>query len=149
MMNPTQEILRVAVVGATGYTGSELVRILWQHPFVEITAITSERHAGKDFASIHPQFGNIVRHELTHAGEVRPEETDIIFLALPHGVSMDYVRTFSDRHSRIIDLSGDYRLSSPEVYEEWYGKPHVHPEGFPEAVYGLPSCTVTASSPHV
>ncbi|MBR9979006.1 MAG: N-acetyl-gamma-glutamyl-phosphate reductase [Bacteroidetes bacterium] len=136
-MKNTQEPLRVAIVGATGYTGSELLRILWQHPFVEITAVTSERHAGKDISSIHPHFRNIIPYELTHADALHPEETDIVFLALPHGVSMDYVQKLSDKHCRIIDLSGDYRLSSPEVYQEWYGKSHVHPEGFPDAVYGL------------
>jgi N-acetyl-gamma-glutamyl-phosphate reductase len=134
----TPQNIRVAVVGATGYTGSELVRILHQHPAVELVAITSERRADETFADVHPHFRGIVEQKLVSAETLTDHDPDLVFLALPHGVSMDFVSKYSDAPFRIIDLSGDFRLSTPAVYADWYGKEHVHPEGFAAAVYGLP-----------
>ncbi len=131
-------MLRTAIIGATGYTGSELVRILHFHPEVEIQLITSETHAGKSFSDIHPHFKGIVDVELAPASALEGTDLDLVFLALPHGVSMEYVRQFQDRPFRMIDLSGDFRLADPEVYTKWYGKPHTYADGFDEAVYGLP-----------
>lgn len=130
--------LRVAVVGATGYTGSELVRILHQHPSVDIVAITSERRAGARFADVHPHFHGIADHTLVSADTLRDHAPDLVYLALPHGVSMDFAAKYRDAPFRIVDLSGDFRLSTPAVYTEWYGKEHTHPDGFDVAVYGLP-----------
>jgi len=130
--------LRVAVVGATGYTGSELVRILHHHPATEIAAITSERRAGAAFSDVHPHFQDIVDHRLVSAETLAEHTPDLVFLALPHGVSMDFVAKYHDAPFRMIDLSGDFRLSTPSVYADWYGKEHVYPLGFDAAVYGLP-----------
>ncbi len=134
---------KIGVIGATGYTGSEIVRILSQHPGVEIALITSEARAGEKFSDVHPFFQGIVDDVLIPASKLdepgfNDAELDLVFLALPHGVSMDYVRRYASRDFRIVDFSGDFRLSSPEVFEQWYTKKHVFPEGFKHAVYGLP-----------
>lgn len=129
---------KIAIVGASGFTGSELARLLARHPQVEITAITSETHTGKPFSDLHPQFLGILDIPLVSAEFVTKAEVDIIFLALPHKVSMEYVAKWKGLSAKIIDLSGDFRLSTPEVYKDWYQKEHVFPEGFKNAVYGLP-----------
>lgn len=130
--------IKIAIVGATGYTGSELVRLLQYHPGAEIEVITSETHQGKSFADIHPQFSGIVEHRLESVEQLGDHRIDLAFLALPHGVSMDYVKRFADRGFKMIDLSGDFRLSAPEIYEKWYGKAHSYRPGFALTAYGLP-----------
>lgn len=129
---------RIAIIGATGYTGSELLRLLHHRTDIEIVAITSERRAGERFSDVHPFFEGIAEQKLLHAAEVAALQPDLVFLALPHGVSMRFVEDFKDAPFKIIDLSGDFRLSSPEVYEDWYQKDHSYPEGFAEAAFGLP-----------
>jgi len=131
-------MFNVGIIGATGYTGSELVRILFNHPDVSIKVITSESHKGKKFSDIHPQFQGIVDYNLKSANEITPNELDIVFLALPHGISMEFVKKLIKEDIRIIDLSGDFRLSNKPVYEEWYKKEHTFPEGFDQAVFGIP-----------
>lgn len=131
-------MLKVGIIGATGYTGSELVRLLHFHPEAEIEFITSESHKGKLFSDIHQQFKNIVDIELESVDNIDPESVDVTFLALPHGVSMEFVERFIDFDVKIIDLSGDFRLSSKSVYEEWYKKDHSYEDGFNQAVFGLP-----------
>ena len=132
------KLKKVGIVGASGYTGSELTRILAQHPQVEICAITSESPSGKAFSDLHPFFRGIVDQQLTTADEISGMELDLVFLALPHGVSMEYVQKFDHESFRIIDLSGDYRLNDPDTYEQWYGKKHSFTKAFEVAVYGLP-----------
>lgn len=129
---------KIGIIGATGYTGSELVRLLYFHPEVEIEVITSETHAGKRFSKIHPQFSGIVDFELKSAEEVDYAELELVFLPLPHGVSMEYVKKLVDTEVKIVDLSGDFRLGSKEVYEKWYNKTHVYGAGFKAAVFGIP-----------
>ena len=131
-------MIRAAVIGATGYTGSELVRILLRHPEAKIGIITSESRTGETFPQVHPQFEGLCDMTLRPADDLDEVEVDVCFLALPHRVSMEYVRRWRDREFRIIDLSGDYRLSSAGVYQEWYGKEHVTPDLVPEVPYGLP-----------
>lgn len=127
-----------AIVGATGYTGSELVRFLIHHPEIEITAITSESRKGEQFSDVHTQFREILDITLVSINEIEKYDLDIVFLALPHGVSMDFVKENHDKPFKIVDLSGDFRLSSKDVYEAWYNKDHVFSEGFETAVFGLP-----------
>ncbi len=134
----TNKKIRVAIVGASGYTGSELARFLIHHPEVEIAMITSESHAGKPFSVLHPQFSGQLDLPLVPAKDVAASSVDVVFLALPHGVSMKYVASWKDNNFKIIDLSGDFRLSTPEVYTTWYNKEHTFPSGFEGAVYGLP-----------
>ncbi|MDZ7764349.1 MAG: N-acetyl-gamma-glutamyl-phosphate reductase [Melioribacteraceae bacterium] len=131
-------MLKVGIIGATGYTGSELVRLLHFHPEAEIEFITSETHKGKLFSDIHPQFKGLADIELKSVEEIDVKKVDVLFLALPHGVSMEFVEKFIDYDVKIIDLSGDFRLSSKFVYEEWYKKDHTYEEGFSKAVFGLP-----------
>ncbi|MEX0929021.1 MAG: N-acetyl-gamma-glutamyl-phosphate reductase [Balneolales bacterium] len=128
----------VAIIGATGYTGSELLRILISHPTVNIHAVTSNTHAGKKLTEIHPQFKGLLDMELIAMSDLRPDELDLILLALPHGVSMDFVKDADYSRCKIVDLSGDFRLDSAGVYESWYGLKHNFPQGIDDAVYGLP-----------
>jgi len=129
---------KIGIIGATGYTGSELVRILHHHPEVEITAITSESRKGEKFSDVHGFFRGIVDLELVSINDISSYNLDLVFLALPHGVSMDFVKDHLDDGYPIVDLSGDFRLQSPEVYEEWYKKDHIFKEGFKHAGYGIP-----------
>lgn len=129
---------KIGIIGATGYTGSELVRILTNHPDVEITMITSESRAGELFSDVHPFLQGIADQKLVSINQIDEYELDLVFLALPHGVSMDFVKRFKDKNFKIIDLSGDFRLSSQEVYEEWYKINHVYSEGIKKAVFGSP-----------
>ena len=129
---------RIAIVGATGYTGSELVRILLNHPEIEVTAITSESHKGESFSDVHSQFLGVFDTELVGIEDIVEEDLDLVFLALPHGISMDFVKEHHGRPFKIIDLSGDFRLSSKDIYEAWYKKDHTYEPGFETAVFGLP-----------
>lgn len=129
---------KVGIIGATGFTGSELVRLLFAHPNADILYITSESHQGKRFSDVHPHFSGIVDMKLVSSNAIDLEEADIIFLALPHGISMNYVQKLYDSGKIIIDLSGDYRLDGPETYEKWYNKKHIFPDAFKTSVYGIP-----------
>ena len=131
-------MIKVGIVGATGYTGSELVRLLYNHPDVDIRIITSESRKGALFSDVHPHFQGLADHELQPAHKILEEDLDAVFLALPHGVSMSFVEKYTGADFRVIDLSGDFRLSAPDVYESWYAKSHTFPQGFEQAVYGLP-----------
>jgi N-acetyl-gamma-glutamyl-phosphate reductase len=129
---------KIAIIGATGYTGSELVRLLTYHPEVEIVSITSETRKGEKFSDVHPQFLGICDLKLESINDLDKHDPDIVFLALPHGVSMDFVSKNHDKGYTIIDLSGDFRLNDKATYEEWYKKDHIFEQGFENAVYGLP-----------
>lgn len=130
--------IKIGVIGATGYTGSELMRILVNHPNAEIKAITSESYAGRRFSDVHVFFKGIADHKLITLEAALKIDLDVVFLALPHGVSMDFTKPFLDKGTRVIDLSGDFRLKDPAMYQEWYHKDHSYKEGFDAAVYGLP-----------
>jgi N-acetyl-gamma-glutamyl-phosphate reductase len=129
---------KIGIIGATGYTGSELVRILTNHPDIEIAMITSESRAGEFFSDVHPFLQGIADQKLVSVNQMDEYEPDLVFLALPHGVSMDFVKRFKDKSFKIIDLSGDFRLSSKNIYEEWYKIEHIYPEGIKKAVFGCP-----------
>lgn len=128
----------VAIVGATGYTGSELVRILINHPNIQISAITSESRKGEKFSDVHPQYRGVFEPTLVSIEDIPNYDLDLVFLALPHGVSMDFVKANHDKGFKIVDLSGDFRLSTPEVYKAWYNKDHIFESGFESAVFGSP-----------
>jgi len=128
---------KVAVLGASGYTGSELLRFLLVHPGVEVTYLTAEKHAGKALSEVFPHLSGYLDLKLQplDAGSI-PEDTNIVFAALPHGASAKIVARLYGRELKIIDLGADFRLSR-ERYEKWYGK-HPCPELIKEAVYGIP-----------
>jgi N-acetyl-gamma-glutamyl-phosphate reductase len=131
-------MLNVAIVGASGYTGLELIRILHRHPEVAVTCLTSEQSAGRLISDLFPTLRGRCDTVLENLEPVRvAEKADIIFTALPHKAAMEVVPTFIKLGKRVIDLSADYRLSDPAVYGEWY-EPHLNPAGLKKAVYGLP-----------
>lgn len=129
---------KIGIVGATGYTGSELVRLLLQHPDVIIEIITSKSKAGKRFSEVHPHFEGIADMELQTIDDLDDHDLDLVFLALPHGVSMDFVEKVGYKKFKVIDLSGDFRLGSAETYQKWYGKKHSAEKHISKAVYGMP-----------
>lgn len=130
--------IQAGIIGATGYTGSELVRILLNHPQVNIALVTSESRPDTPFSEIHPFFTGLTDLETQKAEAVNDTDLDIVFLALPHGVSMDFVKKYHKEAFRIVDLSGDFRLHNTKVYENWYKKKHNFAAGFDIAEYGLP-----------
>ena len=131
-------MLNVAIVGASGYTGLELIRILYRHPEVAVTCMTSEQSAGKCISAVFSTLRERCDLVLENLEPVRvAEKADIIFTALPHKAAMEVVPTFLKLGKRVIDLSADYRLSDPEVYGAWY-EPHLNPALLKKAVYGLP-----------
>lgn len=130
--------MKIGIIGATGYTGSELVRILANHPEAEISYITSEARAGENFSDVHPQFEGIFHQNLISSNEIDHHDVELVFLALPHGVSMEFVKKNHKKGFKIIDLSGDFRLSSANLYADWYKKEHIYPAGIENAVFGIP-----------
>ncbi|MFC2138067.1 N-acetyl-gamma-glutamyl-phosphate reductase [Bacteroidota bacterium] len=131
-------MIKAAIIGGTGYTGLELLRILSQHPKVEIGLITSEPdHVGKKLTDIHPYLHGIIDYDIYSTDEVKNRKIDVAFLALPHGISMHFVKGFGLKNFKIIDLSGDFRITEKE-YNKWYQDNHVCPEYIDEAIYGLP-----------
>ena len=131
-------MLKIAIVGASGYTGLELIRILHCHPEVAVTCLTSEQSAGKRISEVFPTLRGRCELVLENLEPVRvAEKADIIFTALPHKAAMEVVPTFLDLGKKVIDLSADYRLSDPAVYGQWY-EPHINPTNLKKAVYGLP-----------
>ncbi|CAE6765864.1 MAG: N-acetyl-gamma-glutamyl-phosphate reductase [Nitrospira sp.] len=131
--------VRVAVAGASGYTGAELVRLLSQHPHVQLTAVTSEKSAGAAISAVYPHLQGIVPLSFEAlAPEALTERADVLFLALPHTKSMDPVASGLKAGKRVVDLSADFRLKDPGTYETWYQTAHAHPQLIKDAVYGLP-----------
>lgn len=131
-------MLRVAIAGASGYTGFELIRILCRHPEARLTMITSRQQAGQKLAAFYPAFKSLVDLTFQEAEPDRfAEKSDLVFTALPHQAAMDLVPALLTRNLKVVDLSADYRFRDPEVYAQWY-QPHKTPELFREAVYGLP-----------
>jgi len=134
---PTPEPIRVAVVGATGYTGAELIRWLARHPHVRLTAVTSEQSAGKALADVMPSARGKVDLRLAAFDPARiAGEADVAFTALPLATSAPGVATLLDRGVRVVDLGADFRLRDPQEYARWY-VPHPAPHLLAEAVYGL------------
>ena len=132
------ELLDCAVVGASGYSGAELVALLAQHPNVRLAAIQADSSAGRDFEALHPERAHL------HQGVLEPLEAtallgmDVVFLALPHGESARMAAALHGRVGTVIDLSGDLRSADASSYRQWYGREHPAPELLGKAVYGLP-----------
>lgn len=131
-------MLEVGIVGGTGYTGVELLRILALHPLVHIRAVTSRADAGKLVADAYPNLRGYVDARFVEPGVESLGGCEVVFFATPNGTAMRMAPELLARRIRLIDLAADFRLRDPEVWESWYGEPHACPELLAEAVYGLP-----------
>jgi len=130
-------MIRAGVVGATGYAGAELVRILSNHPGVKLTIVTSRQYAGKPFADIFPSMKGIVDLVCeTYDGNRVAEKTDVVFMALPHKLPMDFVPDLLKKGKKVVDLSADFRFSNVSAYEAAY-QPHAAKDLLKQSVYGL------------
>jgi N-acetyl-gamma-glutamyl-phosphate reductase len=129
--------VKVSIIGATGYTGAELLRILAGHPEAEIMHITSESQTGTPIAKVYPHLTGIYDKTLASMSDLPAiaGESDVVFIGLPHGHAMAAGKTILAQGARMIDLGSDYRFKDHQVYEKWYKLPHTHQEA--EAVYGL------------
>lgn len=127
---------RVAVAGASGFVGGELLRLLLDHPEVELVQATSERNAGAPLARVHPHLRGRSRLRFTSLEQLEP--CDVLFLALPHGRAAESIERFADLAERIVDCSADFRLRDPDEYARWYGHEHPQPEWLTRFAYGLP-----------
>lgn len=127
---------RVAILGASGYTGAELVRFIALHPEIEIAALTADRKAGMAMADVFPFLGHLNLPNLVRIEDIDFTTIDLCFCALPHGTTQDVISALP-RNLRIIDLSADFRLRDPADYEKWYGQPHRATDLQQDAVYGL------------
>lgn len=133
--------IKIAIAGASGYLGGELLRLLLPRGDVKVTAIASQSNAGKALGDLHPHLSHISNLKFTsHSPAQMAKENDAIFFALPHGVSQDAVASAYSASSKckLIDLSGDFRLPEANVYEKYYKTAHKHPQLLSQAVYGLP-----------
>ena len=138
----SDSLTKVAVVGASGYVGEELVRLLLRHPCAELVAVTSRQFAGKTLAEIFPRFSHLEKISRLRFSEAEPaqlaQHAKIIFLALPHGRAAEFAKPLLQAGSRIVDLSADFRIENRRIYKEFYGHDHPAPELLGKAVYGLP-----------
>jgi N-acetyl-gamma-glutamyl-phosphate reductase len=137
-----REKTRVAVVGASGYTGEELVRLLLRHPQADLVVATSRQLAGKSLAEAFPRTAHHSVAKTLKFSDASPEkiaaEAELIFLALPHGVAVEFAAPLLGADARVIDLSADFRIRNAATYREFYGQEHGAPKILPDAVYGLP-----------
>ncbi len=132
-------MIRASIVGGSGYTGGEVLRLLLGHPYVQVAQVTSERHAGEFVHFQHPNLrGRTGKPPLSFVSASALEECDLLFLCLPHGEAMKRIGEFARLAPRLIDLSADFRLRDPQDYPRWYGHPHAAPEWLERFVYGLP-----------
>jgi len=133
---------KIAVIGASGYSGEELVRLLLHHPHAELVAVTSRQNAGQTLAQVFPKFASHPKSKTLRFSEPKAEvlakQADAVFLALPHGVAAEYVVPLLNAGCVVIDLSADFRLKSAEIYQEFYAHDHPAPDLLKKSVYGLP-----------
>ena len=135
-----KELIRVAVIGASGYTGGELLRLLSLHPQIKISkVVASSKSEGLTVSSLLPNLTKIIDDQVSSLDvPIIAKEVDLVFLSLPHTQSLEPVANFLSHDKLVIDLSADYRLRNPQVYEQWYQTTHPHPDLLQHAAYGLP-----------
>lgn len=131
-------MIKAAIVGGTGYTGVELLRLLVKHPQVEVAVITSRAEAGVKVADMFPNLRGHIDLAFTEPDVAVLGECDVVFFATPHGVAQNMMPALMATKARIVDLSADFRIRDVPLWEKWYGQTHGAPELVPQAVYGLP-----------
>ena len=135
-------LVKIAIAGATGYSGEELVRLLIRHPGIELACVTSRGNAGRRLEDVFPKFQGHKYSDLqfsaSEPGEIVASGAQVAFLALPHGAAAPFARPLLEAGVRVIDLSADFRLKDNAVYREYYGEDHPAPELLRESVYGIP-----------
>ena len=131
-------MIKVGIVGGTGYTGVELLRLLAQHPEVDLRAITSRTDVGTPVSQMFPSLRGHVGLSFIHPDTAHLDQCDLVFFATPNGIAMQQARALLDAGVRVIDLAADFRIQDVATWEKWYGMDHACPELIQEAVYGLP-----------
>jgi N-acetyl-gamma-glutamyl-phosphate reductase len=129
---------RIGVAGASGYSGAELLRLLAGHPDLEVVVATSREFAGRAIADVYPSLAAYGEDEYTALDPVALERCDLVFLALPHGASMDIGARMASAGVRVVDFSADFRLNEPAAYPQWFGAEHTNPGWLGKWIYGLP-----------
>jgi LysW-gamma-L-alpha-aminoadipyl-6-phosphate/LysW-L-glutamyl-5-phosphate reductase len=129
-------MIRASIVGGSGYGGGELLRLLTFHPEVEVVQATSRSHLGEYIYQVHPNLRKVSQLKFTDPEQLEP--VDVLFLALPHGHAQGKIEQYAAAAPKIVDLSADFRLKDPAVYEKWYGHAHKAPQWIGKFVYGLP-----------
>ncbi|MCK6453308.1 MAG: N-acetyl-gamma-glutamyl-phosphate reductase [Alphaproteobacteria bacterium] len=135
-MNRTANQVRLGILGASGYTGAELLRLLARHPGVQIGALTAEKNAGNSVADIFPHLGGLELPRLAKIADTDWDKVDAVFCCLPHATTQEVIGKLPKR-LKVVDLSADFRIEDPELYAKWYGHPHQALDLQKDAVYGL------------
>lgn len=131
-------MIKVGIVGGTGYTGVELLRLLAMHPQVKLQVITSRADAGTPVSQMFPSLRGFVDLKFAHPDEAHLDQCDVVFFATPNGIAMQQTRALLDAGVKVIDLAADFRIKDITEWEKWYGMSHACPDLITEAVYGLP-----------
>jgi N-acetyl-gamma-glutamyl-phosphate reductase len=131
-------VIKVGIVGGTGYTGVELLRLLALHPQAELRTITSRADAGTPVSQMFPSLRGHLDISFTHPDTAHLEQCDVVFFATPNGIAMQQARSLLDAGVRVIDLAADFRIKDVKIWEKWYGMSHACPDLIEQAVYGLP-----------
>jgi N-acetyl-gamma-glutamyl-phosphate reductase len=132
------DVIKVGIVGGTGYTGVELLRLLALHPHVQLQTITSRADAGTPVCQMFPSLRGYIELSYVHPDEAHLEKCDLVFFATPNGIAMQQTRALLDAGVKVIDLAADFRIQDVAEWEKWYGMKHACPDLIAEAVYGLP-----------
>jgi N-acetyl-gamma-glutamyl-phosphate reductase len=137
-----KQSVKVGIVGASGYSGEELIRLLLSHPHAELAAITSRQYAGQTLTQVFPRFSHYPKAKGLRFSESQPDllarQSELVFLALPHGVAAVFAVPLLQHGCQVIDLSADFRVKDPAVYKDFYGHDHPAPDLLAKSVYGLP-----------
>lgn len=133
-----RKMIKVSVVGGTGYTGVELLRLLSRHPAVELMAVTSRAQSGQAVSELFPNLRGVIDLRFTQPDIAMLKQSDVVFFSTPNGTAMTMARELLDANVRVIDLAADFRLKDAQEWRRWYGIEHACPELLAEAVYGFP-----------